>query len=89
MFLKQEQIKSTHLTQLTSSVYCPAPWARIYRGKTVVTSERHYSSLHVTWVAITLFRTSHHQSVYCARSLQSAQYCTVYWKFIFNFSSNL
>jgi len=40
MLLKQEQIKPTHLTQLTSTVYCLAPWARIYHGKTVVTSER-------------------------------------------------
>jgi len=39
-----------------------------------------YSALHVTWVAITLFRTSHYQSVYCAWSLQSAHYCTVYWR---------
>jgi len=40
MFLKQEQMKPTHLTQLISTFYCLAPWARVYRGKTVVTSER-------------------------------------------------
>jgi len=48
MFLKQEQMKPTHLTQLTSTVYYLDPWARIYRGKTEVTSEKYYSTLHVT-----------------------------------------
>ena len=89
MFLKQKHIKPTHLKQLTSTLYCLAPWARIYLGKTVVTSEEPYSALYVTSVAITMFRTSHHQSVYCARSLQSAQYCTVHRRFVFVFSSHL
>ena len=48
MFLKQEQMKPTHLTQLSSSVYYLDPWARIYRGKTMVISGKHYPSLHVT-----------------------------------------
>jgi len=48
MFLIQQQFKPTHLTQLTSTVYCLATWARICLGKTEVTSENHYSALYVT-----------------------------------------
>jgi hypothetical protein len=48
MFLKQELMKPTHLTQQTSTVYHAASRARIYRGKTVVTSEKDYSALYVT-----------------------------------------
>ena len=77
MFLKKEQMKPTHLTQQTSTVYCLAPWAWLYRGEAVVTMELNYSQLHLSRFVITVFRTYQYQFVYCARSLQSAQNCTV------------
>jgi hypothetical protein len=60
-------MKLTRLTQQPSNVYCLAEWARIFRGKTEVTSEKHYSTLDVTWVVINVFRMSH-SSLYSVRS---------------------
>ena len=66
MILKLQQMNPTHLTQLSPTIQSVAPWARIYGGKTVVMSENNYSALHVTCVVITVFRTHHHQTVYCS-----------------------
>jgi len=84
MFLKQEQVKPTHLTQLTSYCLLSSSMCQNISWEKEVTSEKHYSTLHVSRAVITLFRTSHHQSVYCAPFLQSAQlHCLLKINFYF------
>ena len=89
MFLKQEQVKPTHLTNISSYYLLSSSMDQNkscensgYLGKAL---------LHITCKLSChyLFRTSQQQSVYCAPSLQFAQYCTVYWRLIFIFYSYL
>ena len=83
-FWKKEKLKPTYLTQLTPIFNFLTPWARINRGKTMVTSEKHYSRLHVTWVVITMFRTFlHYIYIYCARSLKYALFIEDFFFYIF------